>query len=398
VFTPAPERAQSVLERVWRLRATRNENQGVTEESRGSLLFHSGETRADGERRALLQLTRFAVPAHSPASENREERLMKNVKMLCAIAVAVGAGMAPSAQGQSYPVKPVRFIIPFPPGGGTDTMARIMAPKLSEALGQQVVVDNRGGAGATIGTEIAAKSPPDGYTLLLMTVTNAVGMSLYSNLKYDLVRDFAPVTRVATTPHIIVVHPSVPAKTIKELVSLAKARPGALVYSSSGSGSVSHLGGEYFAFLTGTKMLHVPYKGGGPSVAALLAGEVSAAFATMPSVISYVKSGRVRALALTTARRSPSLPDLVTVIEAGIPNYDVGSWYGLSVPAGTSKEIITRLHAETVKLLGLPDVKQRLDASGFEVITSTPGEYGEFVRTEVERWAKVVKISGARAD
>jgi tripartite-type tricarboxylate transporter receptor subunit TctC len=323
---------------------------------------------------------------------------MKTSGALCAFAFAAVAFVFTAAHAQGYPAKPVRFIIPFPPGGGTDTMARVMAPKLSEALGQQVVIDNRGGAGATIGTEIAAKSPPDGYTLLLMTVTNAVGMSLYPNLKYDLVRDFAPVTRVATTPHILVVHPSVPAKTVKELVALAKARPGALVYSSSGSGTVSHLGGEYFAHLTGTKMLHVPYKGGGPSVSALLSGEVSAAFATMPSVISYVRAGRVRALALTTAQRSPSLPDLVTVVEAGIPNYDVGSWYGLSVPAGTSKDIITRLHAETVKLLNLPDVKQRLDASGFEVITSTPEQYGEFVKAEVDRWAQVVKMSGAKAD
>jgi tripartite-type tricarboxylate transporter receptor subunit TctC len=313
--------------------------------------------------------------------------------------IFVVTGMVAMTQVQAqYPVKPVRLIVPFPPGGGTDTMARVMAPKLSEALGQQVVIDNRGGAGATIGAEIAAKSPPDGYTLLLMTVTNAVGMSLYPNLKYDLVRDFAPVTRVATTPLILVVHPSVPVKSVKELAALAKAKPGALVYSSSGSGSAPHLGAEYFAYLTGTKMLHVPYKGSGPSVAALLAGEVSIAFATMPSVISYVKARRVRALAITTAQRSPSLPDLGTVIEAGIPNYDVGSWYGLSVPTGTSKEIITRLHAETVKLLGAPDVKQRLDASGFEVITSTPEQYGEFVRIEVERWAKVVKMSGAKAD
>jgi tripartite-type tricarboxylate transporter receptor subunit TctC len=320
---------------------------------------------------------------------------MSIVRWMCAIVLVVTAAVA---HAQPYPVKPIRFIVPFPPGGGTDAMARIMAPKLAEALGQQVIIDNRGGAGATIGTEIAAKSPPDGYTLLLMTVTNAVGMGLYPNLKYDLVRDFAPVTRVATTPHVLVVHPSVPAKTVKELVALAKARPGQLVYSSSGSGSVSHLGGEYFAYLTGTKLLHVPYKGGGPSVTALLGGEVSAAFATMPSVISHIKSGRVRALALTTAQRSPSLPTVGTVTEAGIPNYDVGSWYGLSVPAGTPKDIISRLHAETVKLLGLPDVKQRLDTSGFEVITSTPEQYGDFVRAEVERWAKVVKISGAKAD
>jgi len=322
---------------------------------------------------------------------------MKKLAAVCAIA-SISAASGVGVYAQTYPTKPLRFIIPFPPGGGTDTMGRIMAPKLSEALGQQVMIDNRGGAGATIGTEIAAKSPPDGYTLLLMTVTNAVGMSLYPNLKYDLVRDFAPVTRVATTPHIVVVHPSVPARTIKELIALAKARPGALVYSSSGSGSVSHLGGEYFGYLTGTKLLHVPYKGGGPSVAALLSGEVSAAFATMPSVIAYVKSGRVRALAITTAQRSPSLPDLGTVIEAGIPNFYVGSWYGLSLPAGTPKDIIARLHAETVKLLAAADVKQRLDATGFEPITSTPEQYGEFVRVEVERWAEVVKISGAKAD
>ena len=323
---------------------------------------------------------------------------MSRVRWIRPIVFAAMTAAAAIAQAQNYPVKPIRFLVPFPPGGGTDTMARIMAPKLAEALGQQVIIDNRGGAGATIGTEIAAKSPPDGYTLLLMTVTNAVGMGLYPNLKYDLVRDFAPVTRVATTPHVLVVHPSVPAKTVKELVTLAKARPGALVYSSSGSGSVSHLGGEYFAYLTGTKLLHVPYKGGGPSVAALLGGEVSAAFATMPSVISFIRSGRVRALALTTAERSPSLPNVGTVIEAGIPNFDVGSWYGLSVPAGTPKDIISRLHAETVKLLALSDVRQRLDTSGFEVITSTPEQYGAFVRAEVERWAKVVKISGARAD
>ena len=305
--------------------------------------------------------------------------------------------LAAAAQAQ-YPAKPVRLVVPFPPGGGTDTIARVLAPKMSETLGQQVVIDNRGGAGATIGTELAAKAPPDGYTLLLMTVTNTVSVSLYPNLKFDLVRDFAPVSKLATTPHILVVHPSVPAKTVKELIALAKARPGALAYSSSGSGSVSHLGGEYFAYLTGTKMLHVPYKGGGPSVAALVGGEVAVGFATMPSVVSQVKAGKLRALAITTAQRSPALPDLVTVIEAGVPNYDVGSWYGLSVPAGTSKDIVNRLHEATIKVLALPDVKERLAASGFEILTSTPEQYGEFVRSEVERWAKVVKTSGARAE
>ena len=313
------------------------------------------------------------------------------------IALAAAAAAAPAAYAQ-YPAKPVRLIVPFPPGGGTDTMARVLAPKLSEGLGQPVVIDNRGGAGATIGTEVAAKSPPDGYTLLLATVTNAVSMSLYPNLRFDLVRDFAPVTRLATTPHIIVVHPSVPAKNIKELVALAKARPGALVYSSSGTGSVSHLAGEYFAYLTGTRMLHVPYKGGGPSVAALMSGEVAVGFATMPSVIGHVNSGRLRGIALTTAQRSASAPQLITVGEAGIANFDVGSWYGLSVPTGTPKEAIARLHAETVKLLALADVREKLAKSGFEVIVSTPEQYGEFTRTEVERWAKVVKTSGASAN
>ena len=317
----------------------------------------------------------------------------------CVSIVACLAAIAftSSAQAQ-YPAKPVRLIVPFPPGGGTDAMARVLAPKLAEGLGQQVVIDNRGGAGATIGTEIAARSPPDGYTLLLMTVTNAVGMGLYPNLKYDLVRDFAPVTRLATTPHVLVVHPSVPAKTVKELVALAKARPGQLVYSSSGSGTVSHLAGEYFGFLTGTKMLHVPYKGGGPSVTALVSGEAAVGFATMPSVLGQIKAGRLRGIAMTTAQRSPSLPHLPTVGDAGIPNYDVGSWYGLSVPAGTSKDVITRLHAETIKLLALPDVKDRLAAGGFEIVTSTPEQYGDFVRAEVERWGKAVKLSGAKAD
>ena len=313
------------------------------------------------------------------------------------MAFFVGALALTPAYGQ-YPSKTVRLIVPFPPGGGTDTMARVLAPKLAEGIGQPVVIDNRGGAGATIGTEIAAKSPADGYTLLLATITNAIGASLYTNLKFDLVRDFAPVTRLATTPHVLVVHPSVPVKSVKELIALAKARPGALVYSSSGTGSVAHLGGEYFGYLTGTKMLHVPFKGGGPSVAALLGGEVSLAFATMPSVIAFINSGRLRAIALTTAQRSPALPNLMTIADAGLAEFDVGSWYGLSVPTGTPKPVIARLHEATVRLLAAQDVKERLAASGFDIIVSTPEQYGDFMRTEVERWAKVVKVSGARAD
>jgi tripartite-type tricarboxylate transporter receptor subunit TctC len=319
---------------------------------------------------------------------------LRRIGLLAALAAFA---FVPAAHAQ-YPAKPLRLIVPFPPGGGTDAMARVLAPKLGEGLGQPVVIDNRGGAGATIGTEVAAKSPPDGYTLLLMTVTNAVSMSLYPNLKFDLVRDFAPVTKLATTPHVLVVHPSVPATTVRELVAIAKARPGALVYSSSGTGSVSHLAGEYFGFLTGTRMLHVPYKGGGPSVTALVSGEAAVGFATMPSVLAQVKAGRLRAIAMTTAQRSTSMPGVPTVAESGIANYDVGSWYGLSAPAGTSREIVSRLHDVTLKLLAQADVKERLAANGFEVLVSTSGQYGEFVRAEVERWGKVVKASGTKAE
>jgi tripartite-type tricarboxylate transporter receptor subunit TctC len=301
------------------------------------------------------------------------------------------------AQAQ-YPVKPLRLIVPYPPGGGTDTLARLLVQKLSEALGQQVVLDNRPGAGANIGVEVAAKSPPDGYTLLLATIANAISASLYSKLNYDLVKDFSSVTLLATTPHMLVVHPSVPARSVKELVALARARPQQLAYSSSGSGTPSHLAGELFASMTGVRLVHVPYKGGGPSVIALLSGEVSVGFATMPSVIPHVKAGKLRALAVTTAQRSPSFPQLPTISEAGVPGYDAGSWYGLLVPAGTPKEVVARLNAETVKLLKLPEVKGRLDSAGFEVLVSTPEEYAAFTRNEIEKWAKVVKASGARAD
>jgi len=323
---------------------------------------------------------------------------MKSYPCCLLIAVATLLATAIPAWAQQYPVRPVRLIVPFPPGGGTDTMARVVAPKLSEFLGQQVVVENRGGAGANIGAELAAKSAPDGYTLMLVTITNAIGASLYSKLNYDLVRDFAPITRLATTPHILVVHPSVPVKSVKEFVALAKAKPGELAYSSSGSGSAAHLAGELFNSLTGVKTTHVPYKGGGPSMIALVGGEVSLAFATMPSAIGYVRSGRLRGIAVTTERRSPSTPELPTIAETGVAGYEAGSWYGLSVPAGTSKEIIARLHAETIKVVGLPDVKERLFNAGFEIVTSTPEQFAAFTRNEIQKWGKIVKAAGLKVD
>jgi tripartite-type tricarboxylate transporter receptor subunit TctC len=313
------------------------------------------------------------------------------------------AGVAALVSGPAlaqapYPAKSVRLIVPYPPGGGTDTMGRMLAQKLTETLGQQVIVDNRPGGGANIGAELAAKSPADGYTLLMCTIAHATAGSLYRKLGYDVLRDFTPVSLLATTPHILVTHPSVPVKSVKQLVALAKARPNELVYSSSGSGTPAHLAGELFKHMAGVSMVHVPYKGGGPSVIALLSGEVMLAFATTPSVINHVKARRLQAIAVTTARRSVATPELPTIGESGLPGYDVGSWYGLLVPTGTRQDIVARLNGEAHKALQSPEVRQRLDASGFEPLTSTPQEYGVFLRGEVEKWGKVVKAAGIRAD
>jgi len=312
--------------------------------------------------------------------------------------VSAVAVVAQPVAAQQYPVRPIRLIVPFPSGGGTDTMARVVAPKLSEYLGQQVVPENRGGAGANIGAELAAKSPPDGYTVMLATITNAIGATLYTRLNYDLARDFAPITQLATTPHILVVHPSVPVKSVKEFTAFTRARPGELTYSSSGSGSSAHLAGELFSSLTGTKMVHVPYKGGGPSMIALVGGEVSLCFATMPSAVGYVRAGRLRGIAVTTEKRSPSMPDLPTIAETGIKGYEAGSWYGLSAPAGTSKDIIARLHAETVKVMALPDVKERLFNAGFEVVISNPEQFAAFTRSEIQKWGKLVRATGLKIE
>jgi len=321
---------------------------------------------------------------------------MKTVLISSLIAIAVLA--AAPGWAQQYPVRPIRLVVPFPPGGGTDTMARIIGPKLGEALGQQVVTENRGGAGANIGAEIAAKSPPDGYTLMLATITNAISATVYTRLNYSLARDFVHITQLATTPLILVVHPSVPVKSVKEFVAFARARPGELTYSSSGNGSAAHLAGDLFNSLTGVKAVHVPYKGGGPSMIALVGGEVSLCFATMPSAINYVKAGRLRGLAVTTAQRSPSAPELPTIAETGIAGYEAGSWYGLSAPSGTPKGVIGRLHAESVKVMALPEIKEPLFKAGFEVVTSNPEQFTAFVRSEIQKWGKLVTAAGLKVD
>src|SRR5688572_13014853 len=297
-----------------------------------------------------------------------------------------------------YPVKPVRWIVAFPPGGGSDTLARILTPKFSEALGQTIVIDNRPGAGANIGAEIASKAAPDGYTMLMGNIAHAINMSLYAKPGYDVSRDFIVVNTLTSTPNVVVVHPSVQVKTLKDLIALAKEKPGALNMSSSGAGSSPHLAGELFNNLAGIRMNHIPYKGGGPAMAALVAGEVGVGFATMPSAVGFIKAGKLRPLAVTTPKRSPTTPDLPTVIEAGLPGYEAATWYVLFVPTGTPKDIVARLYGETSKLLVAPEVKQRLDATGFESIGSSPEQAAAFVRTERDKWTKVVRAANIKVD
>lgn len=312
--------------------------------------------------------------------------------------LVVMTALASLAQAQTYPAKTIRLILPFPPGGAIDTLGRIIGPQLSEALGQQMVMENRPGAAGNIGAEIVAKSPPDGYTVLMGAQPLSISVTLYSKLGYDLVRDLAPVSLLASTPNIVVVHPSVPARSVKELIALAKARPGQLDFASSGSGGTPHLAGALFNNLAGTRMHHIPYKGGGPAVIALVAGECSVGFATAPSVIHHVKSGRLRGLAVTSAQRAPLVPDLPTVSEAGVPGYEAGAWQGLLVPTGTRREIISRLQAESSKVLKLPVVKEQMDATGLTPIGSTPEEFGAYLRSEIEKWGKVVRSVGMRVE
>jgi tripartite-type tricarboxylate transporter receptor subunit TctC len=323
---------------------------------------------------------------------------MKLDRCIWLACLVLGFAWLASAHAQQYPNRSIRFIVPFPPGGGTDTMGRAIATRLGEALGQQVVVDNRGGGGANIGAELAAKSPPDGHTLFMMTQTHTVNATLYRNLGYNLVRDFAPVTHLGGTAYVVVVHPSIPVKSVKELIALAKSRPGELTHSSSGTGSGPHLAGELFKSMAGAKMLHIPYKGGGPSVIALVAGEAMVGFTTTPSCINQIKAGRLRGLAVSSAQRSPYLPELPTVADAGIPGYETSAWYAMLVPTGTPAEVIARLNSESARALTLSDVKARLDATGMVPQSSTTEELRRLIHEEIAKWAKVVIALDLRVD
>jgi tripartite-type tricarboxylate transporter receptor subunit TctC len=321
-------------------------------------------------------------------------KLSNCVALSCIAAILIVSAPARA----SYPDKPVHFILPFPPGGGTDTLSRAMGNRLSEALGEQVVIDNRPGGGANIGADIAAHSPADGYTLFMVTATHAINATLYHDLGYNLVKDFTPVTELGTTAMVLIVHPTVPVKSVKQLIAFAKAHPGELTHASSGTGSITQLAGELFKNDTGIKMLHIPYKGGGPSVVAVVSGEAAVGFATTPSCIFQIQSGRVRGLAVTTPKRSPFLPNLPTFAEAGVPGYAAEAWYGMLVPVGTQKDIIERLYKDSVKSLQYSDVKARLDATGLVPVTNGPDEFGAYIRSEIEKWGKVVNALHLRVD
>lgn len=313
--------------------------------------------------------------------------------------IACSLVFANASHGQGYPGRPVRLVVPFAPGGGTDMIARIMAPRIADSLGQQVVVDNRPGAAGIIGAEAVARAQPDGQTLLIaLTGTLAINPSLYRKLPYEPLSSFAPISLLATSPNILVVHPSIPVRTVTQLIALAKARPGELNFASSGTGGAPHLAGELFNRLAGINIVHVPYKGAGPALTDVLGGHVSSMFSALPPVLPHVKSGKLRALAITAAKRSALAPGLPTMAEKGVPGFEVSSWFGMLAPAGTPKEIIDRLNKEAVGALASAEVKDKFALQGLEPMTSTPDGFSAFIRTEIARWGKIVRDSGISAN
>ena len=304
-----------------------------------------------------------------------------------------------AALAQTYPAKPVRIVVGFPAGGPTDIVTRTMAPKMSEGLGQPVLVDNRGGAGGVIATEQVVKAPPDGYTLLMGTIGGiAVAMSLLPNRSYDTLRDLAPIAQAVTVTNLLVVHPTVPAKNVKELLAIARSRPGRLNYASSGNGTVTHLAGELFKLMGKVDITHVPFKGGAPALTALISGEVDLSYENSLVVTPHVKAGKVRALAVTGSKRSQLMPELPTISESGLTGYNASGWYGLFAPAATPKNVIARLAHEAVKTLRMPDVVRTLSSQGAEPVGNTPEAFGAFVKSEIDKWANLVKVARMKAD
>ena len=303
------------------------------------------------------------------------------------------------AQGAaSYPNRAIRWIVGYTPGGTADMMARAVGAKFTETWSQAVIVENRPGGATNIATELVAKSAPDGYTLFLGTVANVINPSLYPKLPFDFLKDFVHVTNMASTPGIVTVHPSVPAKNAKELVALAKARPGQLRHGSTGIGSPHHLAGELFKYMAGVNMVHVPYKGATPAITDVVAGHIEIYFGAMVSTIPHVKSNRLRALAMTSAKRSPAAPEIPTLQEQGFKDFETGSWFGLHVPAATSRDVVMKLHGETLRAINLPEIRNRMQPEGAEFIGNSPEQFATYIRGEIEKWGRAVKVSGARAE
>ena len=322
--------------------------------------------------------------------------MSQRVRVVAATFLMLGAT---TAHAQTYPAKPVRFIVPFAAGGSADIVARIIAPKLGEQLGQTIVIDNRPGASAIIGVEAGAKAPPDGYTVTLGGFSShVINAFLFPKLPYDPVRDFVAITVLTRIPNLLSAHPSVPVKTMRELIALAKAHPGELSYASAGMGNSTHLAGELFGMLAGVRMVHIPYKGSGPAMADTLGGQTAATFDSMQASMPHIKTNRLRPLAITAARRSPVIPDLPTIAEAGVPGAEAGTWYGMLAPASTPRAIVVKLNAEVIRALALPDVRDRLAAVGVDPIGSTPEQFAEEIKSDIVKWGKTIRVANVRAD
>src|SRR5262245_14307963 len=321
-------------------------------------------------------------------------------KRTCTVLLVGSAALlaCATASAQQYPTRAVRLIAHSSPGGTSDILGRFVAQKLTESFGQQVVVENRAGASGIIGVEVAAKSPPDGYTRLITQTSIAINPSMFAKLPYNAQRDFAPITQLVVAPNVLVVHPSVPAKSVKEFIALAKAKPGSLINGSPGQGTSPHLSAELFKIMSGIQLEHVQYKGAGMAIIGLLSGEIPVMFTTPPTAMPYIQAGRLRPLGVTTLKRAEALPSVPTISEAAVPGYESVQWFGMLIPAGTSKEIISRLHQEMTRAVRAPDMKERLNSLGLDVVASTPDEFGAYIKSETEKWAKVIKTMGIKPE
>lgn len=330
------------------------------------------------------------------------KKTIKNKHLINVVGAALLVGATSLAQAQdaaaNYPNRTIRYIVGYTPGGTSDMLARAVGQKLAAAWGQQVIIDNRPGAGTNIGTELGAKAPPDGYTLFMPTVANAINPTLYPKLGYDMLKDFAYVTNFARVPGIVVVHPSLPAKNAKELIAIAKAHPNSLRHGSTGIGSPHHLAGEIFKTMAGVKMVHVPYKGATPAISDIIAGHIEVYFGAMVSTLPHARSNRLRALGVTSLKRVDAAKDIPTLDEQGLKGYETGSWFGMAVPTGTPQAIINKLHGESVKALQAPDLRDRMVAEGAEFVGDTPAQFTAYIRSELDKWGKAVKASGAKVD